>query len=314
LFAPTKNVYSKQTFLDGLNKLIRRLKLKDFFSLKKSNKTDAPSPFQGLSTWNPPILMASTQNTIENLVTVTNSVLESQSLDSWGNIKLFQKSNLPGPQKTALNSLRHNPDIIIKPSDKGGSIVIMDKTQYETECMRQLNDKKYYIEINQPIFSNNIPHLNLVLNNLNKSKYINNKQLDYLLAREDSRPRLFYILPKVHKDLNSWPSPSMPPGRPIVSDCSSESYHISEYIDSFLTPLANRHPSFIKDTYDFLQKTTNKPIPPGCFLVTGDITSLYTNMDLDRTLATVQRIFKTYPDPARPDLYLLKLFKNYLKQ
>jgi len=105
----------------------------------------------------------------------------------------------------------------------------------------------------------------------------------------------------------------MPPGRPIVSDCNSESYLISQYIDSFLTPLSNKHPSYLKDTNDFLLKVTNKPIPENVLLVTGDITSLYTNMNLNRTLATVKQIFSTYPDQTRPDEQLLNLLEITLK-
>ena len=48
------------------------------------------------------------------------------------------------------------------------------------------------------------------------------------------REKRLYFPPKVHKDLDKWPVPNkMPPFRPIVSDCGSESYRVSEYIDSF---------------------------------------------------------------------------------
>jgi hypothetical protein len=105
----------------------------------------------------------------------------------------------------------------------------------------------------------------------------------------------------------------MPPGRPIVSDCSSESYRVSNYIDSFLNPLSNKHPSYLKDTGDFLSKITNIPIPPQALLVTGDVTSLYTNMNLNRTLATVRKIFNENPDLTRPDTHILNLLEITLK-
>jgi hypothetical protein len=214
----------------------------------------------------------------------------------------------------ALIKISNDPSIVIKPSDKGGSIVIMDKQNYIDECLRQLSNNKYYRELPEPIFNNNIIPLNSILTDLLNKKYIQKKKFEYLRAKEDCRPRVFYILPKVHKEKVAWPSPFMPPGRPIVSDCSSESYNISEYLDSFLTPLANKHPSYLKDTYDFLQKVTKIPIPPNSFLVTGDITSLYTNMDLNRTLATVRLMFSQNPDPSRPDSQLLELLSITLKQ
>jgi len=105
----------------------------------------------------------------------------------------------------------------------------------------------------------------------------------------------------------------MPEGRPIVSDYSSESYHISEYIESFLTPLSVLHPAYLKNTYDFVDKIQNTNIPDSHLLVTGDITSLYTNMNIDRILKTVEEIFDKYPDNSRPSLEILKLLEITLK-
>ena len=63
----------------------------------------------------------------------------------------------------------------------------------------------------------------------------------------------------------------MPPGRPIVSDCSSESYRVSEYIDSFLQPIATKHPSYIKDNLDVLEKLTEIEDLENAFWVTLDV-------------------------------------------
>lgn len=45
-----------------------------------------------------------------------------------------------------LASLSARPDITIKPTDKGGLIVIMDTTAYENEILRQLADSKTYVQ------------------------------------------------------------------------------------------------------------------------------------------------------------------------
>lgn len=48
------------------------------------------------------------------------------------------------------------------------------------------------------------------------------------------RPRFFYLLPKIHKPPTDWPIPGKCPlGRPIISDCGSESYGSAEYLDHF---------------------------------------------------------------------------------
>jgi len=99
----------------------------------------------------------------------------------------------------------------------------------------------------------------------------------------------------------------MPPGRPIVSDTGSESYNISKYLEFFLKPLANKHPTYIKNTAYFLEKIKNVIIPPDALLVTGDVTALYTNMIISRTLAIVKIMFKRHPDPNRPDGHIIRL-------
>ncbi len=44
----------------------------------------------------------------------------------------------------ALKQLKENEDIIIRPADKGGTIVILNKTDYITEAEQQLADTRVY--------------------------------------------------------------------------------------------------------------------------------------------------------------------------
>jgi hypothetical protein len=99
----------------------------------------------------------------------------------------------------------------------------------------------------------------------------------------------------------------MPAGRPIVSDCNSESYQVSKYIDHYIRPITTRHPSYIKDSYDFVKRIRDQPISPDHLLVTGDVSSLYTNMHIDRIISSIKKLFILYPDPKRPDKYLIDL-------
>jgi len=89
----------------------------------------------------------------------------------------------------------------------------------------------------------------------------------------------------------------MPEGWPIVADCGSETERICKYIDHYLKPLANNHPSYIKDTYDFISKVRGHTVSSNTFLVTGDVTGLYTNMNIDLTLNLVREIFLKISGP-----------------
>ena len=37
-----------------------------------------------------------------------------------------------------------NDEIVIKPADKGGAIVIQDKDKFIAECQRKLDNKEHY--------------------------------------------------------------------------------------------------------------------------------------------------------------------------
>jgi len=55
-----------------------------------------------------------------------------------------------------------------------------------------------------------------------------------------------------------------------------------------------------------IQNTTTKAT---AFLVTGDVSALYTNMNIDRPLAAVRNIFSLQLDPNRPDEEILEMLK-----
>lgn len=236
--------------------------------------------------------------------------------DKFGNNFIInnERYNLTNQEFSALNKLKNNSNLVIKPADKGGSLVIMDKDNYLTEAYKQLNDKNYYKKLKNPIFQKNKSDIEKVLTDMYNDGHISRKQLDYLSGPDNPRPRRFYILPKIHKNISTWPIPNkMPPGRPVVSDINSESYRVSDYVDSFLKPLACKHPSYIKNSYDFIEKIKNCSINQNTYLVTGDVTSLYTNMKHDIMLSSITKIFNKYPDLNRPDNYLLKLLELMIK-
>ena len=106
----------------------------------------------------------------------------------------------------------------------------------------------------------------------------------------------------------------MPEGRPIVADCGSETDRICEFIDYFLKPLSTDHPSYIKDTYHFVSKIRGQIVPDSAFLVTGDVTALYTNMNIDLTLNIIKETIRLNPDTTRPDEQILRLLEITLRR
>ena len=105
----------------------------------------------------------------------------------------------------------------------------------------------------------------------------------------------------------------MPPGRPIISDCDSESYKVAGYIDHFLQEISQKHPSYIKDTCDFLSKLRTAKVQPQTLLITLDVESMYTNIDNEQGLEAVRNIFQANPSPRRSDKHILELLELSLK-
>jgi len=223
------------------------------------------------------------------------------------------RNNITTEEAKSLQEFKNDQNIVIKPADKGGATVILNKDAYLREADRQLSNENYYTKLSEPIHKLNIPKINEILESMEEHGFINKKQLQYLRAKETDRARIFYLLPKIHKPRAKWPQPNMPEGRPIVSDCGSESYRISQYIDSFIRPISIRHPSYIKDTYDFVSKIRNQEIPQNALLVTGDVSALYTNMRIDRTLQVTKNALSRFPDIQRPDHHILQLLEITLK-
>lgn len=317
-FIPTFNSMPLFKFYESQNRLIRNLKLRDYFSkyTDTNNKVSLQDKFKEPSTWTPPDhhISQDTLDTIQSIVSTTEEILNTCKKDKH-NTRIFfnDKHNLTNSDKLALDNLRNNRSIIIKPADKGGATVIMNRSAYLTEAYRQLNNVNYYRKLDKPIFKDNIPKINAILNNMLKDKVINSKQFKFLQAKESDGERTFYLLPKIHKPREKWPQPDMPEGRPIVSDCNSESYRVSQFIDSHIRPISMQHPAFIKDTYDFINKIRNQVIPSTALLVTGDVTALYTNMQFDRTLTAVQRALDNAGFGHKLKGYILDLLNLTLK-
>lgn len=277
----------------------RKLKLAAYF---RNHPKREPPPFMPTSTWTPPL---------EKLPTVIGQLIkEDEKSFKYLFKRCWEKPNLSKMEVKALRELMHNKSIVIKPADKGSVVVIMARDQYVREACRQLNDQTYYKKLKSPIYPQTIPMVHNIIDTLYKLKFINKKQSQYLKGSEQPRERRFYILPKVHKEPEKWNPPfEMPPGRPIVSDCSSDTYGTAEYIEYHLHPLSIKHPSYVKDTYHFIDVVKKLKIPQNSIFFTIDIVSLYTNIDTEAGLLAVKKIFQKYPDTKRPDRQLLELLE-----
>ena len=60
-------------------------------------------------------------------------------------------SNLTGEEWAPLKTLRNRKDIVIKPADKDGAVLVWRTDLYKQEAARQLADTKFYAKINKDL-------------------------------------------------------------------------------------------------------------------------------------------------------------------
>jgi len=319
-FIPRNQEVLESEVKSDIDHLIRKLKLTDYFDNRPGKEIpEDERRFTEKSDWTPApnALRPACRKVISDIIKQISDIVKDKRTINKRNERCIKipgvRDNLHPNLRLALKHLKANKEIIIKPADKGGAVVVMERDLYIKEALRQLTNTFYYRELDYPIFIGNVKKLNDVLRKMYNEGFINRKQFLYLEAKETHKLRYFYLLPKVHKDREKWPTPNMPEGRPIVADCGSESYRISEYIDHFLRPVSNSHESYLKDTFDFIHKIRDKPIDKDWLMVTGDVSALYTNMKIDLMLQTVREAFASNPVSNRPDEYILQLLEITLR-
>ena len=77
-----------------------------------------------------------------NIMRYKTSVLND--MQSKLKIKKKPRYNISVKERKAIKNLKQNNNIIIKPSDKGGAIVILNKEDYIKEGERQLQQQQHY--------------------------------------------------------------------------------------------------------------------------------------------------------------------------
>ncbi|XP_073425439.1 uncharacterized protein [Dendrobates tinctorius] len=181
------------------------------------------------------------------------------------------RDNLSRDERSRLDVLRGLPDVVLKPADKGGNVVIWPKLLYEKEALRQLNNNICYKRLTFNPLLSFVTQLNKILD-LAVSNGVITKELAGSLKVQEPTIATFYLLPKVHKSLEA------PPGRPIISGSGNYLERVNRWIDSKLQPLVESLPSFLLDTGEFLKRIDGLHIGIGTMLVTGDVESLYTSI------------------------------------
>uniref|UniRef100_A0A4W5MV42 Uncharacterized protein n=1 Tax=Hucho hucho TaxID=62062 RepID=A0A4W5MV42_9TELE len=223
-------------------KFFRNIRLREYFSSPDHDisiepvgysPAHTPTPFRSKSYFVPP---ANRNHSIE-----TYCRLVEKDVAHLLKNKYISFHNLPKDEKQALLDLQSDTSVLTRPADKGGSVVLMDRTVYLNECHRQLLDNTFYNKLRSDPTSQFQNTILTVLDGYLSSGQITKKEHDFL-AIQHPKIATFYTLPKLHKNVTK------PPGRPIVVGIDAVTAPLSTFVDYFIRPLAEQLPSFVKDT------------------------------------------------------------------
>lgn len=214
-----------------------------------------------------------------------------------------QYHNLPPAERQALKDLQENKDMVIKPKDKGGAIVVMDMSYYNSENGKHLKMSCSY----QPLHSGPIASLkseiDSMLQHASHQNWITKREYEFLNVTYPVTPVIYSLL-KVHKNL------TQPSRIPMISDRISHRapFEIQRFF--FLEVMVLKLPSFLKDTKDLLNCLNDGQIDSDVLLVTLDVASLYTFIAHAEGLQSIAKFLKSRDNSVNPpDYFLLELLR-----
>ena len=202
--------------------------------------------------------------------------------------------NIDKVQRQVLNSIRNDPNIITLNSDKNLGLVTMDRTEYIKAMMSQhcldgsnyalLTPEQAHFEMREASFKIR-SIVDKYAEDIDPNDYVYfqrsfpvNKRIPQLYGT----PKLFK-----EKDVNGFYRM-----RPILSKCGSQPEIASRWIDVKLQKLTIQ--TRLKDSFEFLyliEKTKLEPYTPAR-LVSADAESMYSNMDIQDTIDTVEKYLR----------------------
>ena len=210
------------------------------------------------------------------------ATIKSAACDCFKTFDPKLEQNLPDGQVEALKSLLADDNIIIQKSDKGNSVVILNKSDYVTRMHELLADTSkfqkldiqgendYNYIINQQI------HITTVLGDLKKKGAMTHSRYEELRP-VGTQPSVLYGLGKVHKATVN----NIPKLRPILSAINTPTYKLSQYLNSLMKPLTTNQYT-AKDSFTFTEDIRKQDSKLS--MASLDVDSLFTNIPLEETI------------------------------
>lgn len=283
-FCPRPPLHNIKFYKNGIDRLIRRIRLIDFFSDDREVAQDS-FKLRIPSRWTPDISLATIRchETISLIKNLTNPILRRHDF-------LQRTSKSFDFRLRKLKKLKDNVDIKITQSDKNLGLVVQSLEQYHSMVRLHLSNVIYQKQSGHfpdSLFNWNITMKRLInehsqLFDKCKKEKIDNRLLKFVSNLQTNLP-VFHVLPKLHKPGKT--------GRPIVGAPAWITTNWSKMLDHLLQTYKLPHVLF--NSIELVKELEFRPVPAHSFFVTCDVSSLYTNIDLDRLFSTIANLTKS---------------------
>ena len=187
----------------------------------------------------------------------------------------------------ALTNLSKNKDIVIQKSDKGNSVVIVDKDTYIKRMENLLSDQRKFekVTLKNDAFLNFVVNqekrIDTIFKNLVNSNSMS-KEMRKFVKPVRTRPGVMYGNCKVHKQqVDGYPPTPHPPFRPILSALQTPTYNLAKFLVPILNPLTKNEYT-VKDSFQFAEEICEQD--PTLTMSSLDVDSLFTNIPIDETI------------------------------
>lgn len=276
-FCPFPREPPRSIYEQAFSTFIRRFRIFDFFSniAVETTSRDYDPRFKTPSLWMPPGNTEPANYICKFISNFKNVILSKRSV-------LKRESHL----SLCLKKLRSNKFIKIVQTDKNLGLCVLSIERYHELVFDHLNDTSHYLLIGivsgyswQFIFPVIIQEHEKLLSEFAKRRPNKTQVFKFLCSSEKILPQ-FHVLPKLHKKSTNMTS------RPIIGAVRWITTNWSIYLCSVLEKMTCDF--VLKNSFTLIEKLEDFEVLDSDFLVTADVTSLYTLMSLSRLYSCLQ--------------------------
>ena len=201
--------------------------------------------------------------------------------------QIFKKTQSPKPNITkeeakAIQELKRDKDRVLLTTDKGVSMVVMDKEEY-IQKSEELLHQPTYKELPSDPTTKHKNRLISILKNIKSEGGIDNTTYKRLYPTGAGSPK-YYGLPKIHKQ--------GVPLRPIVSNRGSVTYESAKELAKILKPLVGKSPHHLQNNKDFLDSIKDIKITPEECIMSYDVSALFTSIPIEPAINIIEKHLK----------------------